>query len=152
MGNLVGFKAEDQEEMRGSYDLLPVGKYTAIIVESDLVENSKKNGKILKLTFQTVGGDYPDRLVWANLNLENPNELAEKIGRSELAAICKSLGILHPKDSAELHDTPLLISVKIEPSKGEYEAKNKIAGYESCVKSTVSTTPSEEKKVPSWRR
>lgn len=147
-GNLEGFKAEEQEEMR-EYGILPVGKYVAVITASDLVD-TEKGGKMLKLTFQIVEGEFSNRLVWTNLNLENANEKAEKIARSELAAICRAVDILHPKDSSDLHDLPMEITLKIEPAKGEYPAKNKIAGYE---KTGSPASPKEEKKgTPSWRK
>ena len=56
--------------------------------------------------------EFKGRNLWARLNLDNPNEIAVKIARAELSALCRAVGVLEPKDSVELHNLPLVISVK----------------------------------------
>ncbi len=152
MGNLGNFNANDQGEMRDGFDPIPVGKYLAVISASSYGPNSKGTGQVLKLTFQVVEGDYANRLIFVNLNLVNSNAEAEKIAKIELAAICRAVGVITPKDSSELHDKPLVIKVMIEPAKNGYEAKNIIKGYEAMGASPSVPKADEKPPVPSWKR
>ena len=52
-----------------------------------------------------------------------------EIAQRQLSAICRCVGVLHPKDSKELHDKPLVISVGIRPAKDGYEESNTIKGF-----------------------
>lgn len=128
MTDLSGFDAREVEPHVG-FDPIPGGKYLAVISESELKPTKKGGGHFLKLTFQILEGEYKGRLVWARLNLDNPNSTTVRIARSELSAICRAVGVLAPKDSVELHNLPLLITVghKKRPDTGELT--NVIKGY-----------------------
>jgi hypothetical protein len=74
--------------------------------------NKDGTGSYLQLTFEILDGPHKGRLLWARLNLDNPNATAVAIAKAELSAICRAVGVLAPKDSVELHDLPLVIHVK----------------------------------------
>ena len=128
MANLNGFNANEVDPMQ-DFEPIPAGKYLAVITESEFKPTKAGNGQYLELTFQVVEGEYKNRLLWARLNLDNPNELTVKIAKSELSSICRAVGIATPKDSVELHNLPLLITVKCKKRDDNGEMTNEISGY-----------------------
>lgn len=129
MADLSGFDASQHEEMR-SYELLPEGKYLAMITESDMKDNSKGTGQLLVLVVTIIEGEHQGRKLWANLNLRHSNVDTVRLAQIELAAICKAVGVMTPKDSNDLHDRPMLITLKIDKRKDTGDLQNKISKYE----------------------
>jgi hypothetical protein len=91
MADLRGFDA-NQVEPSTDFDPIPAGKYLAIITESEMRPNKAGTGHFLQLTFQIMEGPFKNRLLWARLNLDNPNATAVQIARAELSAICRAGG------------------------------------------------------------
>jgi len=149
MANLSGFNADNVEPMN-DFDPIPAGKYTAIITGSEMKDTKSGNGSYLELNFQIIEGQYKNRLLWARLNLDNPNELTVKIARAELAAICRSIGVTEPKDSCELHNLPLVISVK-QKTDSDGEVRNEVKGYAKHQSGNGKPAPAAS-SVPPWRR
>ena len=85
----------------------------------------------MQLTFQIVEGEYANRLLWVRLNLDNPNATAVEIARRELSAICRSVGVLVPTDSSDLHDLPCVIHVRVKRRNDTGELQNEVKGYAS---------------------
>jgi hypothetical protein len=129
MANLTGFDAREVDPAVG-FDPIPAGTYLAIITESEFKPTKTSVGQYLQLTFQVLEGEYKGRLLWARLNLDNPNATTVKIARAELSAICRAVGIMAPKDSVELHNLPLLIKVGHKKRDDTGELTNVIKGYE----------------------
>jgi len=150
MANLSGFNANEVEPTT-DFDPIPAGKYEAVITESEVKPNKAGTGSYLQITFQILEGEYKGRFLWARLNLDNPNATAVKIARGELSAICRAVGVMHPKDSVELHDLPLVISVKCKKRRDTEELQNEIKGYEK--KEALQGKPVQAKNdAPPWRR
>jgi len=149
MANLSGFNANNVEPM-SDFDPIPAGKYTAIITASEMKDTKSGNGSYLELTFQIIEGEYKNRLLWGRLNLDNPNELTVKIARAQLAAICRSVGVTEPKDSCELHNLPLIISVK-QKTDDDGEVRNEIKSYSQRTGDNGQTAKSAN-SVPPWMR
>src|SRR5687768_10917949 len=103
MANLGNFNAHEVDP-NSQFDPVPAGKYLAVITASEAKPTRSGKGSFLELTFEILEGDYKGRKLWARLNLENPSEMAVKIARAELSAICHATGVMQPKDSMELHD------------------------------------------------
>lgn len=104
------FKRKDHETMR-DFSAIPAGEYVAKVSKADYVENSKKNGHILKLTFTVQNKAHKGANVFANLNLDNPSEKAVEIAESELATICDAIGKTVIKDTNELMGKIMIIKV-----------------------------------------
>ncbi len=129
MANLGNFDAREVDPAVG-FDPIPAGTYLAIITESEFKPTKTSVGQYLQLTFQILEGEHKGRLLWARLNLDNPNATTVKIARAELSAICRAVGIMAPKDSVELHNLPLLIKVGHKKRDDTGELTNVIKGYE----------------------
>jgi hypothetical protein len=152
MANLNGFDAS-QVEPSASFEPIPAGKYLAAITESEMKPTKNGSGSYLQLTFTILEGEYKNRVAWARLNLANPNATAVKIARSELSAICHAVGVMQPRDSLELHNVPLLITVKVKKREDTGELTNEIKGYEP--KSVAAGQPQQTQQnstTPPWRR
>ncbi len=150
MANLTGFDANEVEPTT-DFDPIPAGKYVAVITESEVKPNKAGTGSFLQLTFQVLEGDFKGRFLWARLNLDNPNATAVKIARSELSAICRAVGVMQPKDSVEMHDLPLVISVKCKKRADTGEIQNEIKGY--AQKDALQGKPDQAtNEAPPWRR
>jgi hypothetical protein len=128
MANLNGFNAHDVEP-NSSFEPIPAGKYLAAITASETKQTKSGNGSYLELTFSILDGDYKGRQLWSRLNLENPNATAVKIAQGDLSAICRAVNVMKPNDSVDLHNLPLVISVKLKKRSDSDELSNEIRGY-----------------------
>jgi hypothetical protein len=128
MANLSGFDA-NRVEPSTDYDPLPAGKYLAVITESEMKPTKSGTGSYLQFTFEILDGQFKGRKVWTRLNLANSNEMTVKIAQAELSAICRAVGVLAPNDSVELHNLPLMITVKCKKRPDTGEISNEVKGY-----------------------
>ena len=128
MANLDGFDA-NQYEPNAGFDPLPAGKYLAIITNSEKKATKSGTGTYLELVFTVVHGPCKSRKVWARLNITNANAQAQEIARGDLSAICRAVGVMTPKDSIELHNLPLVITVTQKVRKDTGEIANEVRGY-----------------------
>ncbi len=152
MTDLNGFNATEVEPTT-SFEPLPAGKYIAAITESEMKATKSGTGSYLQLTFTVLEGEYKGRILWARLNLNNPNATAVKIARSELSAICHAVGVMQPRDSVDLHNLPLVITVKVKKRTDNDELTNEIKGYakkESAV-GQPQQAPAHD-TTPPWQR
>jgi len=150
MADLGNFNANNVDPA-ADFEPIPAGKYLAVIVDTDMKATKSGDGRYLELQFQLVEGPYKNRLLWSRLNLENPNPLAVQIARGQLSAICRAVGIMQPRDSVELHNLPLIVSVKCKRREDTGDIVNEIRGYSK--KDTVNGVPQQEPTdTPPWAR
>ncbi|MGE4157635.1 MAG: DUF669 domain-containing protein [Planctomycetota bacterium] len=150
MANLNGFNANNVAPA-DDFEPIPGGKYVAVITDSEMKPTKSGNGHYLELTFQVIDGPCKNRLLWSRLNLDNPNELAMQIAQGELSAICRAVGVMQPKDSLELHNLPLQITVKCKKREDTGDLTNEIKGY--ARKEAASGAPQQEaSNTPPWAR
>ena len=151
MAHLNNFNANEVEPT-SSFEPIPAGKYLAAISDSEFKATKSGSGRYLQLTFTIIEGEYKNRVLWARLNLENPNATAVKIARAELSAICHATGVMTPRDSVELHNVPLAIIVKLRKRDDNGELSNEIKGYErKGAPEQVPQAPATS-STPPWKR
>jgi hypothetical protein len=139
----------NQVEPAADFEPIPAGKYVAVITASEMKPTKSGSGSYLELTFQIVEGEYKGRLLWERLNLDNPNPLTVKIARGELSAICRAVGVMEPRDSLELHNLPLVVSVR-QKTDPEGEVRNEVKGY--AKRETANAPAQNPNPTPPWRR
>lgn len=127
MASLDGFDASQVEPDAG-FPVLPAGEYEVVIIDSKMDTTKKGDGKILKLTLQIISGPSQNKKLFDQLNWMNPNEVAQRIGRASLSAICRAVDVRTPKDTAELHMKPLRASVIVK-NDPQYGMKNEVKTY-----------------------
>lgn len=146
----LNFDASNVDPAVG-FDPVPAGKYVAVITESEKKPTKAGTGEYLQLTFQVIEGEFKGRLLWARLNLDNPSAMAVKIARAELSAICRAINVMAPKDSLELHNLPLTISVGCKKRDDTGDITNEIKGYEAKQQPAM-TTSAANGDTPPWKR
>ena len=150
MAQLNGFNANNVEPTV-EFDPIPAGKYLAMITDSEMKPTKSGSGSYLQLTFQILEGEFKGRFIWARLNLNNPNATAVQIAKAELSAICRAVGVMTPNDSVELHNLPLVITVKCKKRDDTDEVTNEIKGY--AKREAANGQPQQAaSSTPPWRR
>lgn len=137
-----------------SFDALPAGRYLCVITESDIKPTKSGSGEMLKLTFEVIEGEYKNRKLWDRLNIVNSNADAERISRERLSAICHAVNVLTPKDTCELHDIPLCVTVRTKPN-DDGELVNEIRGYaprEKYAAPVASNATNAAAATPPWKK
>ena len=155
----LNFDANEVAPSTG-FEPIPAGKYVAVINESQEKENRAGNGSYLQLEFEIVEGDYAGRKLWVRLNLNNQNPDAVRMARADLSAICHAVNVLRSSDSCELHDIPLVITVRCKKDKNTDEIVNEVRGYESrdaaqnpqAAPASTATATAAPGAKPSWMR
>ena len=130
-GNLAGLNFDaNKVEPKNTFEPLPAGDYDACIVASEMKQTKDEKGWYLELKLQILDGKYQNRTLFDRLNLVNSNEQARQIAEATLSAICRAIGVMTPNDSAELHNKPLKISVKVK-NDPQYGPGNEVKAYKS---------------------
>jgi hypothetical protein len=148
----LNFDANEVDPNVG-FEVLPQGRYLAVITESEMKPTKKGGGSYLKFTFQILEGEYKGRLLWAQLNLDNTSETTVRIARAELSAICRAVGVMAPRDSIELHGIPLLITVGHKKRNDTGELGNTIRAYsrKEAANARLAPAATANGKAP-WKR
>ena len=98
-----------------SRDAIPSGTYEAIITDSEMKATKNGLGMGINLTFEILSeGPAKGRKVFVWINYEHPKVEAQRIGREELASLCKAVGVTDLNDPVQLHNLPLLITVGLD--------------------------------------
>ena len=98
-----------------SRDAIPSGTYEAVVTDSEMKATKNGLGMGINLTFEVLSdGPAKGRKVFAWINYEHPKVEAQRIGREELASLCKAVGIANLDDTVQLHNLPLLITVGLD--------------------------------------
>lgn len=152
----INFNSSEVEPSVG-IDPIPAGKYLAVIVDSEMKPTRNGAGQYLELTFEVIEGEYKNRKVWARLNLENPNSQTVQIARADLSAICRAVNVPTPRDSVELHNLPLVITVRCKKNPESGEISNDIKGYavrggSAPAKPATPAPQSGANSAPPWER
>ena len=135
------------------FDLLPAGKYNAVIVDSEMKATKNGDGKYLELTFEVLEGVFKGRKVWSRLNINNPNEKTQKIAQAELRHICEAVNVMVIQESSQLHNRPLEITVKCKERKDTSELTNEVKVYapKNAASNPAAPTPQKSDPAP-WGR
>jgi hypothetical protein len=140
------------------FKTIPTGVYPMVIVDSDYLETAAKTGHYLKLKIQCLDEQIGKRVLFENLNLDNPNDTAVQIAKAALKEIAEAVG--HPTPdkidhSEELHDVPMLVSVVRKKAKENRQQfadsdgfENEIRGYKAIGATTASTNGREGVAAP----
>ena len=154
MADLRGFDANTVEPT-DSFDPIPPGEYLCVITASEQKPTKAGDGSYLELEFEVIDGPHKGRKLLDRLNLDSPSEVAVKIARATLSAICRAVGVTQPKDSCELHDLPLVCKVRVERRPDTDEATNVIKGYRArrpAAPAPAATAPAAPGSTPPWQR
>ena len=150
MADLQGFDASTVEPAT-EFEAIPAGKYLAAITSSEMKRTKANDGSFLELTMEVIEGEFKGRRLWARLNLDNRNQTAVRIARAELSSICRAVGVMAPKDSCELHNIPILVTVKQKAGQ-DGELRNEIKAFAKREAANPATPQQAQSSTPPWRR
>jgi len=135
------------------FNPLPAGKYLAEITASEMKPTKAGNGNYLQLEFTLLDGPHKGRKVWDRLCTNHQNATTQNIARGNLSAICRAVGVMQPQDSVELHNLPLMITVKCKRRQDTGEIVNEVKGYSKRESALApSSQPSTNDATPPWVR
>lgn len=111
---------------------LPNGKYFVQVKECDVKRNKNNTGDNFSVVFKVMQGEYADRIIYDNIVLSNPSQVATEIGLKALKALAAAID-----DKADFNgidefffiDKILVIDVGLKPAGNGYDAKNVVKGY-----------------------
>ena len=152
MANLNGFDANTVEPT-SSFDPLPAGKYLAAVTGTEMKPTKDGTGKYLNIEFTVLEGEHKGRKVWDRLCLNHPNAQTVRIARGNLSALCRAIGVMQPRDSVELHNIPLVITVRVKKRDDTGEFTNEVKGYtkkEATAGKPQQAAPTDS--TPPWKR
>lgn len=154
MAHLNGFDANEVEP-NTNFDPIPAGKYLAIIVASEIKPTRNGKGEYLQLELDILDGPHKGRKIWDRLVIKHPSEQTVKIARGTLSSICRAVGVMAPRDSAELHNLPLVVSVGLKKRDDTGELTNVVKGYakrDSGAAPAGATAANAPGSTPPWAR
>lgn len=148
----TGFNPEDDYGTFGN-EVLPAGKYTAHIVESERKENSKGTGSYIKLVMEVLEGPHKGRKIFENLNLWHKNAVTVRIAMAEMKQLCNACGGLRPAQTEELHSIPFIVKLGLRKREDTGEMQNSIKGFSApgAEPEEAATTGGAEDK-PAWKK
>ena len=98
-----------------SRDAIPSGSYEAVVTDSEMRATKNGLGMGINLTFEIISeGPAKGRKVFVWINYEHPKVEAQRIGREELASLCKAVGVVELNDTDQLHNLPLMVTVGVD--------------------------------------
>jgi len=128
MANLNSFDATTVEPNAG-FDPIPAGKYVCVVTNSEMKPTRAGDGEYLQLELEVIEGEHKGRRLWDRLVLKHPNPTTVQIAKGTLSALCRAVNVLQPKDSVELHNLPVKVSVGVKRRDDNGELANTIKGY-----------------------
>lgn len=165
---LGGTYTADPNNVQGDYTPLPPGDYRVHVVESDMKSTKDGRGNYLQLELEVLDGEHAGRKLTERLNIDNPNQQAVDIAQRTLNAICVAVGKLSISDSNELHNIPMIATVKVDPPKPYFKdgvehpgsPQNSIKAYKPVGGSGIAASgtanaggaPANSNSAPPWKR
>lgn len=129
------FDATTVDTTQRDYENLPDGIYRLEVTKSEVKPTTKGDGTILSLGYGVIEPEqFKGRLIFGNINLENPNSQAQEIGQKELASLCRAIGLSEVEDSDELHFVGFTAKVGLSKQRTgkdgkTYEPRNEIKRF-----------------------
>jgi len=112
---------------------IPAGRYDAKIIGSRF--KGVATGARIDLDVEIIGGAHDGRVIVKELHLHSSKSSVQQQARAELSSICLAVGVLAPKNIADLYDIPMVIQV------GADKHRNTILAFSSLRKQCASASP-----------
>jgi hypothetical protein len=118
----------DPSQCEGStFDLLPIGIYSAQIIDAEVTVPQSNDGQGVKLVWSIITeGEHEKRQVWQHITFAHSNAQAQDIGRRQLKDLCEACGITTGISNPDpFKFIPCKIRVGVKKDKdGIYDDKN----------------------------
>jgi len=121
-------RAEDLPQSTGDFAPIPAGEYTVSIASAELTPTKDGSGQYIKLKLNVIAPTHQGRTIFSNLNIRNQSAKAEEIGRQQLGAVMRAIGLATIEDTDQLIGGTLIAKVDIRTSE-QYGAQNEVKAY-----------------------
>ena len=118
------------------FDTIPPGKYLMQCIKTEL-KDTQAGGKMVSARFQVTQGDYENRLIFENFNIQHSNPRTVNIALGQIKQWLSACG-QNPNQRLTmnllrgLEGIEFLANVRIQKDKtGQYGDQNRISKYES---------------------
>jgi len=128
----IKFNSEGNKDGLADFSALPAGEYIMAITKSEYKATKANNGHYLQLVFKVLTGPQKGKWYFENLNLDNPNPIAVEIANKALNSICQACDKEAVEDSEELHEIPMVVTLKVVPATATRPASNGTVAYKPC--------------------
>jgi hypothetical protein len=150
-----------------SYELVPPGWYSARITDATVKATKAGTGKYVAVRYDIIGPTHEGRVVYGNLNVSNPNPVAEKIGREQLSDLMRAIGLGTLQDTDQLLGGTCQIKVAIEVGEGAYKDRNEVKAWKvldaakkaaapsaapTAAPAAAPTEAAASRSLPPWRK
>ena len=155
---------EGNKEGQDDRSVMAPGDYLMHIVKTEFKETKKKDGHYLACQLKVIEGENKGRVVFINLNLDNPNPVAVEIANKELNSICQACGLEGVEDSDELLNIPMSVKLKVKKGDAQWPDSNETVSYapadefdaeaaviETIANADVASTEAEPGELP-WNK
>jgi len=148
-------------EPQQEFDVLPPGKYAVLLEKAEVKATKRGDGHYLEVCGSIIEGPAKNRKLWSRMNIDNPSEVAQRIGQSQLSGLCKACGIAVIQDEAELVGKTCVASVKVKNEQNEVRAwlPYEYQGESPPTAGTTQTAPQDQQSStpttankPPWQR
>lgn len=133
-------EALESLDVPAKYKPIPDGDYTCVIIDSEVKPTKSGNGHYLQLVLEVLEGAHAGRKLFERLNIDNPSSKAVAIARKRMTELCSCVGITGElRETEELHNIPVKVSVVVEEPKNGYDSTNRIVGYHNVTAAANAT-------------
>jgi len=141
------FNTAELPEEQGGFDPIPAGDYHLVVSESELKDTKSGTGQYIWLKMSVVGPTHQGRILFANLNIRNPNPKAEDIGRQQLGSVLRAIGVASLTDTDQLigGNMTCKVTVKNDPT---YGPGNEVKSFKAVSGSPVPAPASGGQSAP----
>ena len=136
-----------------SRDAIPSGTYEAVVTASEMKATKNGLGMGINLTFEIISeGPAKGRKVFVWINYEHPKAEAQRIGREELASLCKAVGVANLTDTNQLHNLPLMVTVGVDRNDPTRNVVKKYVTKAAQQAAPAQASSAAASGTPPWRR
>jgi hypothetical protein len=139
---------------RTGFDPIPDGTYEVFIVKAE-EKPTQKGGKQFVVQVKIADGQpYAGKSAFHRMNLICPSSTkAEEIGKGELSALCRSIGLMVPKSADEFIGKKGTVRVKVVKRQDNGEMENKIDWlFDKAAPAAAAPTATATTKAAPWKR
>lgn len=152
------YVADELPQSTNNADPIPDGWYNAVIHSADIKPTKDGTGQYISMRYDVTGPKYQGRVVFSNLNIKNKSSQAEEIGRQQLGALMRAIGLARVDDTDQLVGANLQIKVSTRQSEG-YDPQNEVRGFKPIGGESSTPMPTQQQntqpsnaKTPPWKK
>ena len=155
--NTISLADIPQDDERGPMEPIPEGVYDVVVQGIDLRTTKAGTGQYMATRLDVTGPTHQGRVLWTNINFDNPNPAATAIGLRQLGELMKAVGVDPVDDTDQLLGGRLKATVTIRDD-AQYGRRNEVkklksaAPDRSAAPAPAKPAPTAKSSSPPWAR